>query len=385
MKTNSPFHLEDQLKFLRINLEQGAALFTTDEGRKAYYRSLLIEIRQITEMVKEGIILIKRNTTLFPTKALFKTPFAQFDDEIQSAWEKMQEKHELGKSFANLDKALQELHEQLQTAHACLNTPEAQKMIDMFLVLWNKFELKIWPAKAQELQAKVLAGLSHSSKTRHRQLNNQLKITLDKLNRHPITILKQIELGGEPMDEISHRGQLVAEALAPIIFNNRDELGTNKCIFEFFTLFMTYNALNEELNKIHFDQASESQQKLDNWFLAMADKLQHDVKPAYRPHFNTLIVDLCHHPDLNKVLKKSTLRDSFNLKLAYNLFGIMIGLNVFSICAIDTLRKRLTTSNHNVYFTYNKYIQFGSNTSELTEHLEQVATEIIGNWKAMAA
>jgi len=376
MKNNSPFHLEDQLKFLRINLEQGAALFTTDEGRKAYYRSLLIEIRQITELVKEGIIQIKRNTTLFPTKALF---------EIQSAWEKMQEKHELGKSLANLDKALQELHEQLQVAHASLNTPEAQKMIDMFLVLWNKFELKIWPAKAQELQAKVLAGLSQSSKTRHRQLNNQLKITMDKLNSHPITILKQIELGGELMEEISHRGHLVPEALAPTIFNNRDELGNNNCVFEFFTLFMTYNALNEELNKIHFDQASESQQKLVNWFLAMADRLQYDVKPAYRPRFNTLIVEFCHHSDLNKVLIKPTLREPFNLKLAYNLFGIMIGLNVFSISTIDTLRKRLTTYNHNVYFSYDKYIQFGSTTSELTEHLEKVANKIIDNWKAMAA
>ena len=382
---NNPYHIEDQLKFLHSNLEQGAALFTTEEGSKAYYKSLLIEIQNITQTVKEGIALIKRNTNLFPNKPLFKTDFVQLDDNIQAAWENMQEKHELGKSLAKIDKAIQELREQLQIAHSCLNNPEASKMLEFFQVLWNKFEQKIWPTKAQELQTKVLAGLSHNTATRRRQLLNKMKFAMDQLNAHPIAVMTLIEVEGNLMDEISHDGRLVADTLAPTIFNNRECLGSNKCIFEFFTLFMTYNALNEELNKIHFDQASESQQKLDNWFLAMADKLQHDVKPAYRPRFNTLIVDLCHHPDLNKVLKKSTLRDSFNLKLAYNLFGIMIGLNVFSISTIDTLRKRLTTSNHNVYFSYDKYIQFGSTTSELTEHLEQVATEIIDNWKAMAA
>ena len=236
MKTHSPFHLEDQLKFLRTNLEQGADLFTTVEGRKAYYKSLLIEIQTTTKTVKEGIALIKRNTNLFPNKALFKTDFVQLDDDIQSAWEDMQEKYELGKSLAKLDKAIQELREQLQIAHGCLNNPGADKMLEFFQTLWNKFEQKIWPAKAQELQSKVLAGLSHNTTTCRRQLHNQMKFVSDKLNAHPIAVMTQIELGeqgGNLLDEISSNGHLVADTLAPTIFNNREDLGNNNCIFEF--------------------------------------------------------------------------------------------------------------------------------------------------------
>ena len=37
---------------------------------------------------------------------------------------------------------------------------------------------------------------------------------------------------------------------------------------------MTYHMLLEELNKIQLDHSFEVQQELDNWFLALADKLK---------------------------------------------------------------------------------------------------------------
>ena len=86
MKTNRPFHLEDRLKILKDNLEQGAKLFTTDEGRKAYYRSLLVEINQITLIIEECLNLIHDNLQLFPTYSFYQTNF-ELENKSLLDWE----------------------------------------------------------------------------------------------------------------------------------------------------------------------------------------------------------------------------------------------------------------------------------------------------------
>ena len=173
--------------------------------------------------------------------------------------------------------------------------------------------------------------------------------------------------------------------VAPNLFNCRHELHNNNKVYEFFRLFMTYNLLQNELDKIHLDPVFETQHQLEDWFLDMADKLQSEVKPDYSSRFHDLIVQLCQHPELNESLKKSTLRAPFNLKLSYNLFGIMIGEKVFKTKAIDPLRSKLTTAKTNPYFTYNKYSDFESSFSELNARLLHVATDIITNWKSLTA
>ena len=65
-KFNNSLTIQDQLKFLIDNLEQDAGPFTTDEGRKARYNSLLVEIKQINLIMRRNIQLIQDNTVLFP-------------------------------------------------------------------------------------------------------------------------------------------------------------------------------------------------------------------------------------------------------------------------------------------------------------------------------
>ena len=375
---NNPYHIEDQLKFLHSNLEQGAALFTTEEGRKAYFKSLLIEIQTVIQTVKEGIVLIQRNTNLFPNKPLFKTDFVQLDDDIQSAWENMQEKHELGKSLAKLDKAIQELREQLQIAHSCLNNPEACKMIEFFHVLWNKFEQKIWPTKAQELQTKVLAGLSHNTATRRRQLLNKMKFALDQLNAHPIAVMTLIEMEGNFMDEISHDGRLVADALAPTIFNNRECLGSNKCIYDFFSSFMTYQVLKAECDKTSPTRTTESQNDMETWLLDIGNKLLCEVKTDYQQRFPQLCKDLCRQHDLMEAFKHGTLKSPFNLKLAYNLIGVMKRKGLFSDTSFIALSGLVSKPRQDQYIKAGYYDE--EKDSELNPKLYQEACNIIDAW-----
>jgi len=375
---NNPYHIEDQLKFLHCNLEQGAALFTTEEGSKAYYKSLLIEIQNITQTVKEGIALIQRNTNLFPNKPLFKTDFVQLDENIQSAWENMQEKYELGKSLVKLDKAIQELREQLQIAHSCLNNPEASKMLEFFQVLWNKFEQKIWPTKAQELQTKVLAGLSHNTATRRRQLLNKMKFAMDQLNAHPIAVMTLIEMDGNLMDEISYDGRLVADTLAPTIFNNRECLGSNKCIYDFFSSFMTYQVLKAEYDKTGTARATESQNDMEIWFDAIGNKLLCEVKSDYQQRFPQLCKDLCHQADLTEAFKHGTLKSPFNLKLAYNLIGVMRRKGLFRDTSFIALSRLVSKPRQDQYIKAGYYNE--EKDSELNPKLYQEACNIIDVW-----
>ncbi len=379
MNTNTSFHLENQLKFLKTNLEQGAALFTTEEGLKAYYKSLLIEIKQIILIMGRIIDIIHDNIQLFPIHSFYQTNF-ELENNTLLAWET---KHREEPCWPpEIFTALDELRHLLQQANIAIDSPTVEQMQMIYKLRWNNFCNRKWPGMKGKVETQVIACLPSEPVARQQVLHHRIESELNALTNHPLG--QQLAAHGITFDGYNHNGHLVESVVAPNLFNCRKELGCNNKVYEFFAHFMTYNLLLEELDKIHLDHTYEIQQELDNWFLALADKLNEDVKPEYAPHFNDLIVALCHHPELNESLKKSTLHAPFNLKLVYNLLGIIIGEKVFKTDAIDPLRSKLTATKTNPYFTYNKYADFKSSFSELNARLLQIATDIINNWKTMA-
>lgn len=376
MKTNRPFHLEDRLKILKENLEQGAKLFTTDEGRKAYYRSLLVEINQITLIIEECLNLIHDNLQLFPTYSFYQTNF-ELENKSLLDWETSHREDFYGPP--EIFMALDNLRHLLQQANIAIDSPSFEQMLLIYQLRWTNFCNRKWPGMKGKVETQIIACLPLEPVARQQALQHRIEEEFDALTNHPLG--QQLATQGITFDEYSHNGHLVETIVAPNLFNCRKELGCNNKVYEFFAHYMTYNMLLEESDKIHLDHANEIQQELDNWFLDLADKLHEDVKPDYAPHFDNLIMELCHHPELYECLKKSTLRAYFNLKLAYNLFGIMIGEKVFKTNAVDPLRCKLTANKTNPYFTYNKYSDFDSSYSELNSHLLQIATSIIVNWK----
>ena len=380
MKTHNPFHLENQLKFLKTNLEQGADLFTTDEGRKAYYKSLLIEINQIILIMRENLNIIHDNLQLFPIHSLYQTNF-ELENNSLLDWETQHREEFFWPP--EIFTALDDLRHLLQQANNDIDSPTFEQMLLIYQIRWNNFYNRKWPNMKSKVKTQIIACLPSDPVARQQALQHHIEKVLADLTNHPLG--KKLADQGITFDEYSHNGHLVDTIVAPNLFNCRREIHNNPKLYEFFCLFETYNMLLEELDKIHLDHDFKTQHELEDWFLNIAKKLQNEVKPDYTSRFNDLIVQFCHHPELNKCLKKSTLHAQFNLKLVYNLLGIIIGEKVFKTNAIDPLRSKLTTAKTNPYFTYNKYSNFESSFSELDPHLLQVATDIIANWKTMMA
>lgn len=380
MKTKHPFHLEDQLKILKTNLEQGANLFTTDEGRRAYYRSLLIEIHQISLTLGDCLNLIHDNLQLFPTQSFYQTNF-ELENKNLLDWE---HDHREDVSWPpEIFTELDNLRHLLQQAGIDIESPSFEQMQLIYQLRWNNFYNRKWQGLKGKVETQIIACLPSDPAMRQQVLQQRIDEKRNALTNHPLG--QQLANQGISFDEYSHNGHLVETVVAPNLFNCRKALGNNNKVYEFFTLYMTYNMLLEERDKIHLDHNNQIHHELDKWFLDLSHKLGDDVKPDFAPRFDDLIVELCHHPDLYECLKKSSLRSQFNLKLAYNLFGIMIGEKVFMTNAIDPLRSKITTTKTNPYFTYDKYSKYGSSYSELNAHLLEVAKSIIANWKAMAA
>ena len=78
---------------------------------------------------------------------------------------------------------------------------------------------------------------------------------------------------------------------------------------------------------------------------------------------------------------KGTLNEPFNLKLAYNLFGIMNDNMVFTTRVVSTLRKCFSKKRIDEYFKAYLYTSFNSYASELSETLLPTARNIIVDWK----
>jgi hypothetical protein len=112
-KFNNSLTIQDQLKFLIDNLEQDAGPFTTDEGRKARYNSLLVEIKQINLIMRRNIQLIQDNTVLFPSSSLFKTDFLTPKDLLKTCQELFRDNPLVP---ARLIRAIDELRDLLQEA-----------------------------------------------------------------------------------------------------------------------------------------------------------------------------------------------------------------------------------------------------------------------------
>lgn len=367
---------QDQLKFLINNLEQGAGLFITDEGRKAHFNSLLVEIKHVNLIMKRNIQLIQDNTVLFPSQSLFKTDFLTPKDLLKTCQDLLRDNPLVS---SRLIKAIDELCDLLQEAHSCLDSPTAQKMLDCYEVLWDKFYTKKWPIMQREAQAHIFACLPRASRSRLRAITHHIDETINALKAHPIA--SHIESDGDILDEISLDGKLIPSVIAPVLYNFRSELKNNGRIYEFFRLFMVYQLLVDEYDKVGAHRANDSQRALEAWLLALAHKIQPAVSPVYANRFDDLVISLCRQPDLAQALMKSTLNEPYNMKLAYNLFGIMNDMGVFSVNKVATLRKYLTSKRVDEYFKDYLYKDYDNYTSELSPELLETAHKTIDAWK----
>lgn len=367
---------QDRLKYLTDNLEQDAGLFTTDEGRKAHYHSLLVEIEQIIILLKGYLQLFQENTELFPSSSLFKTDFLTPNEQLKTC-QKLYKDNPLVP--ARLIKAIGELRDLLQEAHSCLDSPTLQKMIVFYDVLWDKFCTKKWPSMQRHFQSHTIACLPLSPYSRYRAVTQHLNKTLDALKAHPIAA--HVVGEGELLDEISRDGRLIPSVIAPILYNYRSELMNNDRVYEFFRRFMTYQLLLAERDKIGDCHANDSQHALETWFLGLGHKLDDYVAPTYAEQFDDLLLSLCHQPDLAQAFMKGTLNEPFNLKLAYNLFGIMNDNMVFTTRVVSTLRKCFSDKRVDEYFKEYLYTSYNSYASELSDTLLPTARNIIQTWK----
>ena len=367
---------QDQLKFLIDNLEQGAGLFTTDEGRKACYNSLLVEIKRVNLIMRRNIQLIQDNKVLFPSQSLFKTDFLTPKDLLKTCQGLLRDNPLVP---PRLIKAIDELRDLLQEAHSCLDSPTLQKMIVFYDVLWDKFCTKKWPDMQRQFQSHTIACLPLSPYSRQRAITQHLNKTLDALKAHPIAT--HIVGDGELLDEISRDGQLIPSVIAPILYNYRSELMNNDRVYEFFRLFMNYQLLLAERDKIGDRRANDNQHALETWFLGLGHKLDDYVAPTNAEQFDDLLLSLCHQPDLAQAFMKGTLNEPFNIKLAYNLFGIMNDNMVFTTRVVSTLRKCFSKKRIDEYFKAYLYTSFNSYASELSETLLPTARNIIVDWK----
>ena len=377
MKNASNYNLQDQLKFLIDNLEQGAGLFTTDEGRKAHYNSLLVEIKQINLLMRHNIQLIQDNNVLFPAQSLFKTDFLTPKELLKTCQELFRDNPLVP---TRLIKAIGELRDLLQEAHSCLDCPSTEKMLDFYNVLWDTFLAKKWPDMQRETQSHIIACLPLSPYSRQRAIALHLNENFDALKAHPIAA--HIEGEGELLEEISRDGQLIPTVIAPILYNYRSELKNNKRIYEFFRLFMIHNLLHDELDKVGEHHVNDSQHTLEAWLLGLSHKLEPALNRVYAPsRFYDLILSLCRQPDLAQALMKSTLSEPFNIKLVYNLFGIMKDKGVFAVKSVAPLRKYLTTKRIDEYFKDYLYKDYDNYTSELSPALLETALRTIDAWR----
>jgi len=369
-------NVQELLKQMTDNLAQDVGLFVTDKGRKAHYHSLQVEVEQITLILMGYIQVIKDNTLLFPSQSLFKTDFDNPRVLLKTCRDLFSENPMVPKK---LIKAIDELRDVLQKAHNALETPYLEQMVKCYQALWDHFISKKWPNILQKIRSTTLDGMPKSNASRRRILTNALTNTLNELQNHPVS--KALAKDNILLDDISANNELIPEVIAPTLYKHRHEFKTNSCIYRFFGSFMSYVVYQNELNKLKAHDTIDTQAQLEKWMLDLAEKVELLVNSAYRGRFSDFIVSLCRQPELNYLFMKSTLDATFNLKLAYNLFGIMKDKGVFTTQAAATIRKALSSKNINNYFSVNGYKDYGAYTSELDKELYLMASKMITEWK----
>lgn len=376
MKTNESYTLQERVETLVLNLSMGCSLYTTTKGRKAYARSLLVEIQNVILFLNAALDVIQSNNAFFPVDPVFFTNFITLKKKIKD-WVN-QHRNEPYLSDQHY-KALKRLQSLLTEADSRLNNPDLAQMMACYQTAWDTFITQKWPYMLHETEVHTLVGMPTRLDSRRRILNHALESTTNDLLEHPVT--RALKADDILPDDISANGQLIPQVIAPTLYKHRRELREKACLYEFFRLFMTYQLFRDELNKLSAFKTDDTQEQLEQWWIALADKVHDDVRPEYHDRFPDLVLGLCHQPDLNAAFLKPTLQRPFNVKLAYNLFGIMFNKNIFTIRAVATLRKTFTDKNVDNYFSIGGYGAYGKYTSELDAALEAIVTDLIVEWK----
>ena len=375
MKTNESYTMQERVETLVLNLSMGCSLYTTPKGRKAYAHSLLVEIQNVILFLNAALDVIQSNKEFFPIDPLFYTNFIALKKKIKEWVNHHRNEPCLSDEHYKTLKKLQSL---LTEADSKLNNPELAQMIACYQTAWDAFITLKWPDMLHEIEVHTLVGMPTRLNSRRRILNHALESTTHDLLEHPVT--RALKADDILPDDISVNGQLIPQVIAPTLYKHRRDLHEKACLYEFFRLFMTYQLYENELQKLSSDNAADLQSQLEQWFLDLFDKVK-DLAPShYQDGLHTLALSLCRHPDLAPVFKKGSLNEPFNLKLAYNLFGIMKTKEVMTV-PVATLRKALNPKNVDNYFSINGYTHYDNYTSALTPALEKTATDLIVAWK----
>lgn len=377
MFINNQIHLENRLKLLRDNLYQGPKTYNTAEGLKTYYESVLIEMNQINEAMKASIDLIEKNVALFPDQPLFETNFQGLKKEFTLLSEIL--KDDLNAN-SNLKKAFAEFLKLLQKAHVSLNNPDDDKKLRFYDILRNEFEAEHWPNMKRQFHADCIADLPRRIENRKKQLEYYRDDIRKSLDKNPVVVYKKKALLGDIMDEISKDGQLIPESIAPTIFKYRHDIKDEEYVFEFFRLFNIYQIVCTELDAISLKQSSVETSNLESWFNMLGNKLQPAVKSDYRKRFPQLLHDLCHQSELKVAFTKCTLKDKYNLKLAYNLFGLMKRKDIFTDMSFIALDGMVSKTRQDQYIKAGYYDNDLKNGNVLNPELRQTACDIIDTW-----
>ena len=376
MKTNESYTLQERVETLVLNLSMGCSLYTTPRGRKAYTHSLLVEIQNVILFLDVALVVIQSNNEFFPIDPVFFTNFIALKKKIKD-WVN-QHRNEPYLSDQHY-KSLKKLQSLLTEADSRLNNPDLAQMMACYQTAWNAFITQKWPYMLHETEVHTLVGMPTRLDSRRRILNHALESTTHDLLEHPVT--RALKADDILPDDIRVNGQLIPQVIAPTLYKHRRELREKACIYEFFRLFMTYQLFRDELDKLSAHKTNATKEQLEQWWLALADKVHDDVRPEYHGRFHDLALSLCRQPDLNAAFMKPTLQEPFNIKLAYNLFGIMNDNGVFITRAVAPLRKCLTEKRADEYFKDYLYTDYGSYTSELNDTLLAAVRIIIDEWK----
>lgn len=376
MKTNEFYTLQERVETLLLNLSLGCSLYTTPKGRKAYAHSLLVEIQNVILFLNDAIDVIRSNKAFFPIDPVFLTNFIPLKKKIKEWVSQHRNEPYLSEDHY---KALKKLQNLLAEADSRLNNPDLAQMMACYRTAWDTFITQKWPNMLHETEVHTLVGMPTRLDSRRRILTHALESTTRDLLEHPVT--RALKADDILPDDISVDDELIPQVVAPTLYKHRRELREKACLYEFFRLFMTYQLFRDELDKLSAHNTDDTKEQLEQWWIALADKVHDVVRPEYYDQFHDLALSLCRQPDLNAAFLKPTLNGPFNVKFAYNLFGIMLNKNVFTIRAVATLRKMFTDKNVDNYFSIGGYGAYGKYTSALSAALEATATDIIVEWK----
>lgn len=368
--------LQKKLELFVKNLDEGCTYFNTKVGLSMHYEAMTFEIQALIKSVQEAIETITNNKSMFPEQPLFRTKFINIAEQLGLFLQLSSDDPYVSKSFRS---CVTDLRQLLKTADMRLNYPGEKKMRACYDELWEKFINLKWPIMYERFKSKTLSVLSNNAAVRMQQLEHNLDDITEELNENPVVICKKMSMDQNVMDVIAKDGQLIPEEIASTIYNCRKDIHNEETIYDFFRLFMTYQELKSQMDQIQAKHHKNEQQLLEEKFWVLGEKMFPVVNNLTEEEFRQLIHSLCAHPDIAKALKKKTLKSDFNIKLVYNLFGMMQAKGIINT-SWSHMKRQLTTSRIDEYFKPKEYEKYASSFSELNAGLQQSAAEIISQW-----